>query len=62
MLDLRAFNQLENQIMSGMPFIGDEMNKSIDYRMETCSKCDGSCSGTCDDTCKGYCEGCGDNG
>lgn len=62
MLDLRSFNQLQNQILAGMPQIGDDMNKAIDYRMDTCSTCDGSCSGTCDDSCQGYCEGCGNNG
>ena len=62
MLNLNSFNQLSDQIMQGMSYMGDDMSKVEEYRMDTCSTCDGSCSGTCDDSCTGYCAGCGSNG
>ncbi len=62
MLYSNQIDQLSNQIMAGIPYIGDDMSKCINYHMDTCSTCDGSCSGTCDDSCEGYCEGCGNNG
>ena len=62
MLNTSSFNQLSNVIMQGISSIGDDMTKTEEYRMDTCSTCDGSCSGSCDDSCTGYCSGCGSNG
>jgi len=62
MLSYNSFNQVGNQLMGGMSYIGDDMSQQYGYRMDTCSTCDGSCSGSCDDSCSGYCEGCGNNG
>lgn len=62
MLNYSTFNQVGNQLMGGMPYIGDDMSRMYGYRMDVCSTCEGSCSGSCDDSCTGYCEGCGSNG
>lgn len=62
MLYANSLNQVGNQLLAGMSYIGDDMSQTNDYRMNTCSTCDGTCSGTCDDSCEGGCEGCGNNG
>ncbi len=62
MLNVNSLNQVSNQLVDGMSYIGDDMSRKYGYRMDTCSTCDGTCSNTCDDSCQGYCEGCGNNG
>lgn len=62
MLDTYSLNMVKDQLAIRTSYIGDDMSKKIDLRMDTCSTCDGSCSGSCDDSCDGYCSGCGNNG